>query len=76
MNLASLMYEDQLTSVPIKSSNFKYHSKLDQQSDYKYQELFDGNNVIYKLSKEGSQIIEMDEYAKFSHKSILEYFAA
>lgn len=73
LDLAIEMYVNDKTMVPAVENNYPYPFPVPKSNGFAK---FFGDDEKTRLSRAGAQLIIMDGHARFSHKSIMEYFAA
>jgi len=67
------MFNHELTTVRAIENQFPFPLKVIKENPF---QKFFRNDQKTKLARLGAQIIQVDGKARFSHKSIMEYFAA
>jgi hypothetical protein len=71
--LAIRMYKNDKTTVQAVENQFPFPKKYLEPNEF---EEFFKDDTMTRLSRQGAQIIVVDGQARFTHKSIMEYFAA
>ena len=77
MDLAIEMYVQDKVSVPAIEYNYPYPARV--KAENKFERFFNerkAGDERVRLARYGAQLILMDGKARFTHKSIMEYFAA
>ena len=77
MDLAVEMWVQDKTSVPAIEYNYSYPARVKAENKFEkfFKEKKAGDDKV-RLARAGAQLILMDGKARFTHKSIMEYFAA
>jgi len=75
-DLAVNMFIRKVTSLQVKSSGYKVLGIVENEKKNIWSRFFDDTQIMTKLARRGAQIIEDDGVIRFTHKSIMEYFAA
>ena len=73
-DLAIHMFVNDVVSVQTESVNYRSHRN--QSNDKDFERFFDSKETKTYIARKASQLIELDGQCRFSHKSIMEYFAA